>query len=79
MQLSYALQINHTGNAMVGKTFKPVALGAPLRASTGQQDDFAVLQGFLESRDPPHNQLPNADTIAYTSKILLKGPIYSSL
>ena len=22
------------------------------------------------SRDPPHNQLPNADTIAYTSKIL---------
>ena len=26
------------------------------------------------SRDPPHNQLPNADTIAYTSKILLKGP-----
>ena len=26
------------------------------------------------SRDPPHNQLPNADTIAYTSKILLKDP-----
>jgi hypothetical protein len=26
------------------------------------------------SRDPTHNQLPNADTIAYTSKILLKGP-----
>jgi hypothetical protein len=25
------------------------------------------------SRDAPHNQLPNADTIAYTSKILLKG------
>jgi hypothetical protein len=25
------------------------------------------------SSDPPHNQLPNADTIAYTSKILLKG------
>jgi hypothetical protein len=24
--------------------------------------------------DPSHNQLPNADTIAYTSKILLKGP-----
>ena len=24
------------------------------------------------SRDPPNNQLPNADTIAYTSKILLK-------
>ena len=26
------------------------------------------------SRDPSHNQHPNADTIAYTSKILLKGP-----
>jgi hypothetical protein len=26
------------------------------------------------SGDPSHNQLPNTDTIAYTSKILLKGP-----
>ena len=26
------------------------------------------------SRDPPHNQHPNADTIAYTRKILSKGP-----
>ena len=25
-------------------------------------------------RDPSHNQFPNADTIAYTSKVLLKGP-----
>jgi hypothetical protein len=24
--------------------------------------------------DPSHNQPPNADTIAHTSKILLKGP-----
>ena len=24
--------------------------------------------------DPSHNQPPNADTIAYASKILLKGP-----
>jgi hypothetical protein len=24
--------------------------------------------------DPSHNQPPNANTIAYTSKILLKGP-----
>ena len=31
------------------------------------------------SRDPSHDQLPNADTIAYTSKILLKGPRYSCL
>ena len=26
------------------------------------------------SGDPPHNQLPNANTIVYTSIILLKGP-----
>jgi hypothetical protein len=25
-------------------------------------------------RDPSHNQPPNPDTIAYASKILLKGP-----
>ena len=31
------------------------------------------------SGDPSHNQLPNADTIANTNKILLKGPRYSSL
>jgi hypothetical protein len=30
-------------------------------------------------RVPSHNQLPNANTIAYTSKISLKGPSYSSL
>jgi hypothetical protein len=32
---------------------------------------------YLETtipRDPSHNQPPNADTIAYTSKILLKDP-----
>ena len=28
---------------------------------------------------PSHNQPPNADTIAYASKILLKGPWYSCL
>jgi hypothetical protein len=26
------------------------------------------------TQDPSHNQPPNANTIAYTSKILLKGP-----
>jgi hypothetical protein len=31
------------------------------------------------SRDLPHNQHPNADTIAYTSKILSKGPRCSCL
>ena len=29
--------------------------------------------------DPSHNQPPNTDTIAYASKILLKGPRYSCL
>ena len=29
--------------------------------------------------DPSHNQPPNPDTIAYASKILLKGPWYSCL
>jgi hypothetical protein len=32
-----------------------------------------------QSGDPSHNQLPNADAIAYTSKILLKGPRYGYL
>jgi hypothetical protein len=31
------------------------------------------------SGGPSHNQPPNADTIAYASKILLKGPRYSCL
>ena len=31
------------------------------------------------SSDPSHSQPPTADTIAYTSKILLKGPRYSCL
>jgi hypothetical protein len=30
-------------------------------------------------RDPSHSQPPNPDTIASTSKILLKGPWYSCL
>ena len=28
--------------------------------------------------DPSHNQLPNADTIAYTSKIMLEEAAHSS-
>jgi hypothetical protein len=31
------------------------------------------------SGDPSHNQPPKADTIAYTSKILLKGSRYNCL
>ena len=36
-----------------------------------------TIQGLPHPGD--HNQLPNADTIAYTSKILLKGPRYNCL
>ena len=39
----------------------------------------AVTKGWTISREPSHKQLPNADTIAYTSKILLKGHRYSCL
>ena len=34
---------------------------------------------FAISWVPSHDQLPNADTIAYTSKILLKEPRYGCL
>jgi hypothetical protein len=39
----------------------------------GQMDDH--LETAI-SRDPSHSQPPNADTIAYSSKILLKEPRY---
>ena len=32
---------------------------------------------YAISREPSPDQLPNADAMAYTSKILLKGPRYS--
>jgi hypothetical protein len=35
--------------------------------------------GTAAPRNSSHNQPLNADTIAYTSKILLKGPWYSCL
>ena len=37
----------------------------------------AKMKGWTIQRlpgDPSHNQPPNSDTIAYASKILLKGP-----
>jgi hypothetical protein len=43
--------------------------------TTGKMDHLET----AISRDPSHNQLPNADIIAYTSKILLKGPRYGGL
>jgi hypothetical protein len=43
------------------------------KTTLGAQEETAIPE------DLSHNQLPNADTIAYTSKILLKGPRYSCL
>ena len=38
-----------------------------------------IIQRLPHTMGPSHNQPPNADTIAYASKILLKGPWYSCL
>jgi hypothetical protein len=43
-----------------------------LRRKDGPSRDYHI-------GDPSHNQLPNVDTIAYTNKILLKGPRYGYL
>jgi ATP-binding cassette subfamily F protein 1 len=46
-----------------------------LKAANAAENDFSVSQAEVSSRqDPSHNQPPNSDTIAYASKILLKGP-----
>jgi hypothetical protein len=50
---------------------------APWRVTKERQSLELRQKDGLEtavSRDPSHNQPSNADTIAYTSKILLKGP-----
>ena len=38
-----------------------------------------TIQRLPHQGDPSHNQPPNSDTIAHTSKILLKGPWYNCL
>jgi hypothetical protein len=53
---------------LVIKSFRPLV---------GDTISGLVVLETAISGDPSHNQLPN--TIAYTSKILLKGPRYSSL
>jgi hypothetical protein len=49
----------------------------PVEGVTEQSLELREKMDHLEttiSGDPSHNQPPNTDTIAYTSKILLKGP-----
>jgi hypothetical protein len=56
---------------------------APMEGATetefGAETKGWTIQRLPYPGDPSHNQPPNADTIAYTSKILLKGPRYSCL
>jgi hypothetical protein len=50
---------------------------APMEGVTETEFGAEEKMDHLEtaiSRDPSHNQSPNADTVAYKSKILLKGP-----
>jgi hypothetical protein len=51
----------------------------PVGTSSGYMPRRGIAGSFGSTSDPPHNQLPNAEAIAYTSKILLKGPRYSCL
>jgi hypothetical protein len=56
------------------KFARPRGLSSQWWSTRPSSDTYAAIPG-----DPSHNQPPNADTIAYTSKILLKGPWYSCL
>jgi hypothetical protein len=40
----------------------------------GDETEGRTMQRLPPFKDPYHNQLPNADTLAYASKILLTGP-----
>ena len=52
-------------------SFLRIGNKTPMEGVTGTKFG-AEMKGW--TGDPSHNQPPNADTIAYTSKILLKGP-----
>jgi hypothetical protein len=45
----------------------------------GAKTKVWTIQRLPHPGGPSHNQPPNADTIVYASKILLKGPGYSCL
>ena len=59
------------------KSYRKLMSGRSYRDKIWKCDERMEHLVIAISRDPPHDQLPNADTIAYTSKILLKGPRYS--
>jgi hypothetical protein len=40
----------------------------------GDETEGRTMQRLPPFKDPYHNQLPNADTLAYASKILPTGP-----
>jgi hypothetical protein len=45
-----------------------------IEAKFGAETKGWTIQRLLHPGNPFHNQSPNTDTIAYASKILLKGP-----
>ena len=59
------------GNKIPMKGVTETTFGAKMKRWT--------IQRLPHPGGPSHNQPPNADTIAYASKILLKGPWYSCL
>jgi hypothetical protein len=64
------------------KFVRPRGLSSQWWPTRPSSDTYAARMDHLETaipEDPSHNQPPNADTITYTSKILLKGPWYSCL
>ena len=63
MDSSFLLRI---GNRIPMKGVTETNFGAKTKGWT--------IQRLPTPRDPSHNQPPNPDTIAYASKILLKGP-----
>jgi hypothetical protein len=63
MDISFLLRI---GTKIPMKGVTETKFGTELKGWT--------IQRVAPPWDPSHNQPPNADTIAYASKILLKGP-----
>jgi hypothetical protein len=63
----------------VGTSFLPrignkISMEGVAETKFGAKTKGWTVQRVAPPRSPPRNQPPNADTIAYTSKILLNGP-----
>ena len=69
MDTSFLLRI---GNKIPMKGVTEIKFGAKTKGWTDYPET-------TPPGDPSYNQPPNPDTIAYASKILMKGPWYSCL